>query len=121
MGATDAALLRLLDQFGPAEHEVAIDEALKRDVPHLNAVILSLTWRRVQRGTPPPILVDLPKDSRMRPGTAGLTGGDRHDARPVESMRSTSLYRVPSESDYQISVDTDERWLYLGFCSCFVP
>ena len=33
-GAALAALLRLLDQFGAAELKAAVDEALKRDVPH---------------------------------------------------------------------------------------
>ena len=34
IGATVAALLRLLDAYGAAELEAAIDEALKRGVPH---------------------------------------------------------------------------------------
>ena len=66
MGATVAALLRLLDQYGAAELEAAIDEALKRDVPHPNAVRLSLTRRREQRDEPPPIPIDLPRDPRLR-------------------------------------------------------
>ena len=52
IGATVAALLRLLDAYGAAELEAAIDEALKRDVPHPNAVRLSLTRRRELRPTP---------------------------------------------------------------------
>ena len=66
IGATVAALLRLLDQFGAAELEAAIDEALKRDVPHPNAVRLSLTQRREQRDQPPSIPVELPRDPRVR-------------------------------------------------------
>ena len=66
MGATVAALLRLLDQFGAAELEAAIDEALKRGVPHPNAVRLSLTRRREQQDKPPPIPVDLPDDPKVR-------------------------------------------------------
>ena len=66
MGATVAALLRLLDQYGAAELEAAIDEALKRDVPHPNAVRLSLTRRREQQNRPPPIPVELPRDPRVR-------------------------------------------------------
>ena len=66
MGTTVAALLRLLDAYGAAELEAAIDEALERGVPHPNAVRLSLTRRREQRDQPPPIPVDLPGDPRVR-------------------------------------------------------
>ena len=65
VGAIVAALLRLLDYYGAAELEVAIDEALERDVPHPNAVRLSLTRRREQREQPPPIPVELSKDPRL--------------------------------------------------------
>ncbi len=66
VGTTVAALLRLLDDYGAAELEAAIDEALERGVPHPNAVRLSLTRRREQRNEPPPIPIDLPKDPRVR-------------------------------------------------------
>ena len=65
VGAIVAALLRLLDYYGAAELEVAIDEALERDVPHPNAVRLSLTRRREQREQPPPVPVELSKDPRL--------------------------------------------------------
>ena len=65
LGAIVAALLRLLDDYGAAELEVAIDEALERGVPHPNAVRLSLTRRREQREQPPPIPVELSKDPRL--------------------------------------------------------
>ena len=66
MGATVAALLRLLDRFGAAELEAAIDDALERGAPHPNAVRLGLTRRREQRNQPPPIPVDLPDDPKLR-------------------------------------------------------
>ena len=66
IGATVAALLRLLDQYGAAELEAAIDEALERGVPHPNAVRLSLTRRRELQDRPPPIPVELPRDPRVR-------------------------------------------------------
>ena len=80
MGATVAALLRLLDAYGAAELEAAIDEALERGVPHPNAVRLSLTRRREQHNQPPPIPVDLPGDPRVRSITVrhhDLGGYDR--------------------------------------------
>ena len=64
IGATTAALLRLLDDYGALE--AAIDEALERGVPHPNAVRLSLTRRREQRDEPPPTPIDLPRDPRLR-------------------------------------------------------
>ncbi len=66
LGSIVAALLRLLDKYGAAELEAGIDETLQRGVPHPNAVRLSLTRRREQRGKPPPIPVDLPKDPKVR-------------------------------------------------------
>ena len=65
-GSIVGALRRLLDDYGAAELEAGIDEALKRGVPHPNAVRLSLTRRREQRNEPPPVPVDLPDDPRVR-------------------------------------------------------
>ena len=66
LGPIVGALLRLLDEYGAAELEAGIDEALKRGVPHSNAVRLSLTRRREQQNKPPPIPVELPEDPRVR-------------------------------------------------------
>ena len=66
LGAIVSALLRLLGEYGAAELEAGIDEALKRGVPHPNVVRQSLTRRREQRDKPPPVPVDLPKDPRVR-------------------------------------------------------
>ena len=66
LGAIVSALLRLLSEYGAAELEAGIDEALKRGVPHPNAVRQSLTRRREQQNKPPPVPVDLPKDPRVR-------------------------------------------------------
>jgi hypothetical protein len=66
LGSLTAALLRLLDRYGAAELEAAIDEALARGVPHSNAVRLSLERRREARHQPPPVAVALPDDPRVR-------------------------------------------------------
>ena len=66
LGSITAALLRLLDQYGTAELNTAIDEALGRGVPHPNAVRLCLERRREQRQQPPPLAVALPADQRVR-------------------------------------------------------
>ena len=66
LGSATAALLRLLDTFGPAELETAIVEALAHDTPHPPAVRLILDRRRRERGQPPPLVVQLPDDPRVR-------------------------------------------------------
>ena len=55
LGSITAALLRLLDDYGSQELEVAIDESLEREVPHPNGVRLTLERRREERDRPPPI------------------------------------------------------------------
>lgn len=67
-------LLRLLDGYGATELEIAINEALVRDVPHPNAVRLALERRRDDRNRPPPLTVPLPDKARaqnisVRPGS----------------------------------------------------
>ncbi len=59
-------LLQLLDEYGAAELEAAMEEALSRDVPHHNAVRLSLQKRREEKDLPPPLPSLLPKDKRAR-------------------------------------------------------
>lgn len=66
LGSITAALLRLLDRYGSVELEAAIGEALSREVPHPNAVRLSLQRRREQREQAPPLAVTLPDDQRIR-------------------------------------------------------
>ncbi len=66
LGSITAALLRLLDRYGAAELQGAIDEALQRGVPHPNAVRLSLERRREQRDQPPPLAVALPEHACVR-------------------------------------------------------
>jgi transposase len=66
LGTLTAALLRLLERYGAGELEVAIQEALQRQVPHSNAVRLALERRREQRHQPPPLPVALPDDARVR-------------------------------------------------------
>lgn len=66
LGSATAALLRLLDTYGPAELDLAVKEALERDAPHPHAVRHVLERRRTERGLPPPIPVALPDDPRVR-------------------------------------------------------
>ena len=72
LGAITAALMRLLERTAAADLQLAILEALERDVPHPNAVRLALERRREQRGDTPQIAVVLPahvqaRDAPVRP------------------------------------------------------
>lgn len=66
LGGIISTLLQLLDSYGAQELEIAINEALSRDVPHPNAVRLCLEKRRESRQESPPIALDLPDDKRVR-------------------------------------------------------
>lgn len=66
LGSITANLLLLLDDYGAVELEAAIQEALKKDVPHPNAVRISLQKRREQQQKLPPVQLDLPDDQRVR-------------------------------------------------------
>jgi transposase len=66
LGSITSALLQLLDRYGAAELEIAIIDALERDVPHPNAVRLNLERRREKRNQLPPVTLDLPNDKRVR-------------------------------------------------------
>lgn len=65
IGGVTASLLRLLDQYGASELDVAIREAIDRGVPHPHAVRQCLERRRQARDLPPPISVPLSSDPRI--------------------------------------------------------
>lgn len=66
LGAITMGLIRLLDRYGAAELQIAIQDALERDVPHPNAVRLALERRREQRGARPPVALQLPASVESR-------------------------------------------------------
>jgi len=61
-----AQLIQLLDDYGAAELERAIAEALKNDVPHPNSVQQVLERRREQRDLLPPLVLTLPDNDKAR-------------------------------------------------------
>jgi transposase len=76
LGSITAALLRLLDRYGAAALQLAILDALQRDVPHPNAVRLALERARQDNGQPPPVALVLPehvarRDAPVRPHALG--------------------------------------------------
>jgi transposase len=60
------ALLRLLDQYGPAELDLALADALSRGAVSAPSVAHLLDQRARARRTPPPLAVVLPADPRVR-------------------------------------------------------
>jgi hypothetical protein len=102
LGSITAALLRLLDSYGAAELELAIQEALERDVPHPNAVRLSLERRREQRDQPPPLAIPLPDKAKVRnlvvrPHT--LTGYDQLDQQAPAEQATADAGEVDHEDN----------------------
>jgi transposase len=88
IGAITAALIKLLDRYGAHELQMAITDALKRGVPHPNAVRHALQRRRDARGLPPPVAIILPphvqaRDKPVRTGSLEiydrLVKGATHD------------------------------------------
>jgi len=61
-----AQLVQLLDDYGAAELECALAEALKHDVPHPNGVRQVLERRREQRDRLPPLTLTLPDNDQAR-------------------------------------------------------
>lgn len=61
-----AELVQMLDDYGAAELEHAIMEALNHGVPHPNGVRQVLERRREQRNQPPPLALTLPDNDRVR-------------------------------------------------------
>ena len=66
LGALTTALLKLLDRYGGAELQAAIEEALASDAPHPNAVRVALERRRELRQQPPPVAISLPEHVRCK-------------------------------------------------------
>ena len=66
LGGITAELLRLLDQYGAPALQTAMLEAVRRDVPHPNAVRLALERAREQAARPPALALALPEHVRRR-------------------------------------------------------
>lgn len=66
LGSATAALLRLLDTWGPEPLESAVQAALASDALHVAAVRQILEQRAQDAGTPPPVAVALPDDPKVR-------------------------------------------------------
>ncbi|GAB6044322.1 IS21 family transposase [Endothiovibrio diazotrophicus] len=113
LGSITAALLRLLDEYGAAELEAAIADALGRGVAHPNAVRLALQRRREARDQPPPLAVALPEDPRLRNLTVrphALGDYDRlhEDDTPEPEETPTDTPDTPDTAEESTDDPTDE-------------
>ena len=90
LGAITSTLLRLLDRYGSNELSIAVDEALKKAVPHPNAVRQTLQKRRDERLEPPPVPVSLPDDERVRDLSVKTHALDSYDQLGQKNEHSVS-------------------------------
>jgi len=66
LGTITSTLLRLLDRYGAEELDIAVREAIEKQVPHPNAVRQTLQKRRDEHCKKPPIAIPLPDDKRVK-------------------------------------------------------
>lgn len=66
LSSVTAQLVQLLDDYGAAELDHAIAEALRNEVPHPNSVRQVLERRREQRDRLPPLTLTLPDNDKAR-------------------------------------------------------
>jgi hypothetical protein len=87
LGNITTHLLRLLDRYGAAELQAAIEETLASDAaPHQNPVRPALERRREARQVPPPVTVSLPEHVRNKD-------------RPVTPHRLDTYDRIKGDTD----------------------
>ena len=81
LGSITAALLRLLERYGAAALQLAILDAVQREVPHPNAVRLALERAREAAGQPPPVALVLPEHVARRDAPVRPHALDTYDRR----------------------------------------
>ncbi len=64
LGSITSTLLRLLDRYGCSEVAIAVSQAMKRGVPHPNAVRQTLQKRQDERHELPPIAISLKRKQK---------------------------------------------------------
>jgi transposase len=99
LGSATAALLRLLDHYGPARLEVAITEALAKGSPHPHSVRLILERAERDRHSLPPLPVHLPDDPRIRSLAVRPHSLDGYDALAEDTSTDTVDSDTPKEDD----------------------
>ena len=101
LGSITTELLRLLDQYGAPALQLAMLEAIARDVPHPNAVRLALERKRELAGRPPVLALALPehvarRDAPMR--MQSLASYDRRYDRVKDQAENQPEKHQPEDS-----------------------
>jgi len=89
LSSVTAQLVQLLDDYGAAELEHAIAEALKNDVPHPNSVRQVLERRREQRDRLPPLTLTLPDNDKARNIVVRAASLARYDQLDTDTTNDT--------------------------------
>jgi transposase len=89
LSSVTAQLVELLDDYGAAELEHAIAEALKNDVPHPNSVRQVLERRREQRDLLPPLVLTLPDNDKARNIVVRAASLARYDQLNTDTTNDT--------------------------------
>lgn len=84
-----AQLVELLDDYGTAELEHAIAEALRNDVPHPNGVRQVLERRREQRDQLPPLVLTLPDNDKAQNIVVRAASLARYDLLDTDTTNDT--------------------------------
>jgi hypothetical protein len=66
IGGLTTSLLRLLDRYGTAGLQASVEDALRAGSAHTNTVRAALERRRIARGAPPPVAMNLPEHVRRK-------------------------------------------------------
>jgi transposase len=80
LGGTTSRLLRLLDQYGPSELNIALADAHHRGAFAAQSVAHVLDQRRRARGAPVPLDIALPSDPRVQSLVVTPHSLERYDA-----------------------------------------
>lgn len=94
-----AQLEQLLDDYGAAELEQAIAEALKNEVPHPNGVRQVLERRREQRDQSPPLVLTLPDNDKARNIVVRAPSLALYDQLDTETETETETTKDTEPSD----------------------
>ena len=96
-----STLLRLLDRYGADELDIAVREALEKQVPHPNAVRQTLQKRRDEQCKEPPIAIPLPDDKRVKDLTVkthALKGYDDINTTPDNDKEEKDQHKTDPQS-----------------------
>jgi anti-sigma regulatory factor (Ser/Thr protein kinase) len=99
LSSVTAQLVQLLDDYGAAELEHAIAEALRNDVPHPNSVRQVLERRREQRDRLPPLTLTLPDNDKVRNIVVRTASLARYDQIDTDTDTDTNTTNDTEQAD----------------------